>query len=268
MKRKELIGKNKTVLITGASSGIGLELAKLFAKDGFNLVLVARRKERLEDIAKELNNLYGIKTHIITKDLSNLESPKEIFNELNIESIKIDILVNNAGFDVYGKFSETNYEKELNMIDVNVLAVTYLTKLFLPSMVERNSGKILNIGSTGSIIAAPLNAIYCATKAYVLNMSLAIGEELRGTGITITCLCPGATRTEFHKLAMMLDTNLMQGKVMSAEKVAKIGYKALMKGKRVVIAGFKNKVQTFMTRFISRKTTSKMSKSYLEIKNS
>ena len=255
----------KTALITGASSGIGREFARLFAKDGYDLIIIARREERLRELADSLKEKHGTKSMIIPKDLSHVYAPKEIFDSIKIAGTNVDVLINNAGFDIYGNFYETDYEKELDMMNVNCVALTYLTKLFLPDMIERGSGKILNMGSIASIVAAPLNALYCATKAYVLSMSLAIGEELKNTGVSVTCLCPGATKTEFHKVADMEDIKIMEGNVMSAEKVAKIGYKGLMKGKRVVIPGFVNKLQAFITRFVSRKKITQIAKSYMEV---
>lgn len=250
----------KTALITGASSGIGYELSGLFARDGYNLVLVARNKQSLEQRADELEEKFGASAKIISKDLAVPMSPDEIFAELQRESIQIDVLVNNAGFNVYGPFSETDLMKELQMIQVNLVSLTYLTKLFLPGMVKRGYGRILNIGSTGSFVPVPLNAVYCATKAYVLNFSEAIAEELEGTGVTVTALCPGATRTEFSRRAQMEDIKLFQGRVMDARTVAEIGYRALMKGRRVVIAGIDNRLQMFLTRFAPRKMVAKIVK--------
>jgi short-subunit dehydrogenase len=260
-KTKEMI---KTALITGASSGIGRELTKLFARDGYNVVLVARREERLRELADDLKNSYGTESTIISKDLSQSNAPKDLYDILKQRNINVDVLVNNAGFDVYGEFHETDYNQELNMIKVNLITPTYLTKLFLPDMISRGSGKILNLGSVGSFVAAPLNAIYCATKAYILSMSLGVGEEIKNTGVSITCLCPGVTKTEFHKVADMEDIKEMKGKVMSAQKVAKIGYKGLMKGKSIVIPGWKNKIEVFMTRLVSRKQVSHIAKSHME----
>ncbi len=202
---------------------------------------------------------------IIPKDLSQLNSSKEIYNNVKQAGISVDVLINDAGFAVYGNFYETNFEKEVSMIKVNCIALAHLTKLFLPEMIERGSGKILNMGSIASIVAAPLNALYCATKAYVLSMSLAIGEELKDTGVSVTCLCPGATKTEFHEVADMEDIKIMEGNVMSAEKVAKIGYKGLLKGKRVVIPGFINKFQAFITRLVSLKKVTQIARSYMEV---
>ncbi|MDO9399518.1 MAG: SDR family oxidoreductase [bacterium] len=248
----------KTALITGASSGIGCELSKLFARDGYNLVLVARNKQRLEQVADELREKFGISTKVVPKDLSVTTSPKEIFDELQQESIQIDILVNNAGFGVYGVFSETDITKDLQMIQVNLVSLTHLTKLFLPGMLKQGYGRILNVGSIGSFVPGPLNAVYCATKAYVLSFSEGIAEEIEGSGISVTVLCPGATRTEFHKRAQMEGINLLKFGVMDAQTVAKIGYRALMKGnKRVVIPGAYNRIQMFLTRFMPRKILAK-----------
>lgn len=251
--------KGRYALITGVSSGIGYELSKLFAQDGYNLVLVARNEQRLKQIADELKKDFGISAKIISKDLSVAESPKEIFDELQRESIRIDILVNNAGFGVYGVFSETDITKELEMIQVNLVSLTQLVKLFLPRMLEQGYGRILNVGSIGSFVPGPLNAVYCATKAYVLSFSEGIAEELRGTGVTVTALCPGATRTEFHNRSQMKDINLLKFGVMDAQTVAKIGYRTLMEGRKIVIIpGAYNKIQMFFTRFMPGKILSKI----------
>lgn len=260
MNKPDQFNNKKFVLITGASSGIGYELSKLFAQDGYNLVLVARNEQMLKQVSNELKKNFGISVKVILKDLSNTNSPKEIFDELQQESIRIDILINNAGFNVYGVFSETSLIEELQMIQVNLVSLTHLTKLFLPSMLKHRYGKILNVGSTGSFVPGPLNAVYCATKAYVLSFSEGIAEELRDTGVTVTVLCPGATRTEFHKRAGMEDINLLKFGVMDARTVAKIGYRALMKGKRIVIPGIYNKLQMFLAKFTPRKMLAKIVK--------
>ena len=258
---------NRTALITGASSGIGLELAKLFAKDNYNLVLVARRKSQLERLALELSKEYSISVTIIAKDLSLPSSPEEIFNELKEKSIHIDILVNNAGTQVYGKFHKTDIEKELQLIQVNLVSLTHLTKMAVAEMSKRGCGKILNIGSTGSFTPSPLNAIYCATKAYVLNFSEGIAKDLEGTGITVTTLCPGATHTEFAEKAKMQNTRLFSSMVMNPDEVAKIGYRALIKGKRVVVAGLYNKLLVFSLRFTPRWLVLKIGKILLSPKS-
>jgi hypothetical protein len=246
-------------LITGASSGIGYELSKLFAQDGYDLVVVARNKQKLNKLAKEFERRYRIKVEVISKDLSIPSSPKEIFEEIR----SIEVLVNNAGFTTYGPFYETDLQKELEMIQVNLVSLTHLTKLFLREMIKRGHGKILNIGSTGSFVPCPLTAVYGATKAYVLSFSNALAEELEGTGITVTVLCPGATRTEFFKRAKMEGTRANKWMVMDARRVAEIGYKALMEGKRIVIPGIFNNFQIFLSRFVPRRRVAKIVKSIM-----
>lgn len=250
--------KKETVLITGASSGIGYELSKIFARNGCRLVLVSQNEENLKRAADGIRGAEATGAEIILmpKDLSLPSSPEEIFNELQKRSVQADILVNNAGIQVYGPFHETSLEDDMRLISVNMLALTKMTKLFLKGMVERGHGKILNVGSTGSFQPCPLNSIYCAGKAYVLHFSEGIAEELRGTGVTITTLCPGPTRTNFAKRANIEDIRLFRG-VMDAALVAEIGYRALMRGKRVVVAGFLNKVSAFSVRFSPRSLVTK-----------
>ena len=243
-------------LITGASSGIGLELAKLFARDNHNIILIARREERLRQLSRELENDNDIKTLVISKDLSQPQSAQEIYDLLKQKNIMVDYLINNAGFIVYGKFSETEWSEEFKMIQLHIVTLTHLIKLFLPDMLRRKNGKILNIGSTGSFVSGPFNAVYCATKNYTLSLSEALAEELSGTGVTVTTLCPGGTKTEFAAKANINDSF----GAMEASKVAKIGYKALMKGKRVVIPGILNKIQVFSIKLIPRIIVSKLIK--------
>ncbi|MCX5827533.1 MAG: SDR family oxidoreductase [Deltaproteobacteria bacterium] len=243
----------KTALITGASSGIGRELARIFAAEGYNLVLIARREERLQELSRELQKTPGIKILIIAKDLSIPASPEEIFREIKDRNMHIDVLVNNAGSQVYGLFAETDWCRELNLIQTNLVSLTHLTKLFVTDMVKNGGGKILNVGSTGSFMPAPRNAIYCAAKAYVLNFSLGIAKDLEGTGITVTTLCPGATKTEFAGKANMENTLLFKMMVMDAVTVAKAGYKALIKGKEVVVPGIANKLTVLLARFLPRR---------------
>ena len=259
--------KNKqTVLITGATSGIGFELSNIFAENGYNLVLVARNKARLEKLANECKQKFGVSTRTISKDLSLPTSPMEIVDELLENSIQIDFLINNAGFNVYGSFPETDLNKELQMIYVNIVSLTHLTKLLLPGMIERTNGKILNVGSTGSFAPGVFNAVYCATKAYVLSFSEAIAEELKGTGVSVTTLCPGATKTEFAQRANMGDVKIFQGKLMEAKEVAEIGYNALMNDKRTKIAGCANNLTVFTLRFTPRNMVAKISKSIMSRK--
>ena len=247
-------------LITGASSGIGYEFAKLFAKDNHNLVLVARREDRLKQLSRDLEDYYKIKTMVIPKDLSQSQAALEIYDMLKQKDIIIDYLVNNAGFIVYGYFTDTNWSEEYKMIRLHIETLTYLIKLFLPDMLRRKKGKILNIGSTGSFVPGPFNAVYCATKSYILSLSEAIAVEVYGTGVTVTALCPGGTKTGFAERKSDKNSPVYFFEVMEADKVAQIGYKALMKGKRVVIPGVLNKIQIFLIRFIPRILVSKLIK--------
>lgn len=257
---------NKTALITGATSGIGYELSKLFALNRYNLVLVARNDQRLEDLANELRQAFSISIITIPKDLSLPSSPEGIFSYLKKKSIQVDVLVNNAGFNEYGLFSQTDLHRELQMIQLHIVSLTYLTKLLLPGMLERKLGKILNVGSTGSFVPGPLVAVYCATKAYILSFSEAIAEELKETGVTVTTLCPGSTKTEFAERANMEDVAIFQGNLMDAREVAQIGYNALMRGKRIIVAGCVNKLTISSVRFLPRGMVAKMVKGMMSRK--
>jgi uncharacterized protein len=249
---------NKTVLITGASSGIGLEFATLFAKDGYHLVLNARNESRLQEIANELKSKYGVKVTVAAKDLSIPESADELTSELASAGIEIDVLINNAGFAAYGPFNETSWKEEKDMIQVNIMALTALTKQLLPGMIKRNSGKILNVASTAAFQPGPLMAVYYATKAYVLSFSEAVNYELRNTNVSVTALCPGATSTNFEKRANLESSRLFQSGAMDARDVAFEGYKALMKKKSLEIPGFKNKALANLVRFLPRKSVLKI----------
>ncbi len=242
------------VLITGASGGIGKELAKLFAKDGHDLVLVARDEKTLEIVSDELSNEFGISTMIIPKDLSSPSAPDEIFDELKKNSIVIDALVNNAGFGSYGAFIKTDLKTSLEMIQVNVTALTHLTRLFAPEMVKNGKGKILNIASLAAFPPGPYMNVYYSTKAYVLSFSVALNEELKGTGVSVTTLCPGPTDTNFQKRIGLTSAETFSIKSMSAQKVALIGYKGLKKGKLIILPGFVNKLTAFALRFIPKST--------------
>lgn len=227
-----------TALITGGSSGIGFELAKIFARDGYHLVLIASNQERLSAAKAELESVYPqISIRIIAKDLSKLESAKEIFNLLELEKKKVDVLVNNAGFGDYGSFAETDLNNEIKMIEVNITAVVQLTKFFLKDMIARRKGKILNTASIAGIMPGPYMAVYHASKAFVLSFTEAISEEVKGTGVTVTALCPASTNTGFFKRSSSLKKSpLTRGYSITPAEVAEIGYKALMKGQVVVIA--------------------------------
>lgn len=226
-----------TALITGASSGLGADFARLFAKDGYELVLVARSEDKLRELARDL----GVKTTVIAADLSRPNAAADVVAQLG--AIEIDALVNNAGVGLAGAFIETDLQTELDMIQLNVVALTQLTKLLLPAMLQRGRGKILNVASTASFQPGPLMAVYYATKAYVLSFSEAIAEELRKTPVTVTALCPGPTATGFVAAANVSETRLFTlMPPMESEKVARIGYEAMKRGRRVVIPGVKNKL--------------------------
>lgn len=243
---------SETVLITGASSGIGKELVKVFAGQHYNLVLVARSADKLSALQEEMEHDYKVEVTVIVQDLRHPEAPEQIFAELRKKSIDIDVLVNNAGFGSFGSFVDSDIQNQLQMIHVNISALTHLTKLALSGMKVRGRGKILNVASTAGFQPGPLMAVYYATKAYVLSFSEALANEVRGLGITVTALCPGPTRTEFEQTANLQGSKLFQGGVMDAQSVAKIGYNGLMSNKSVVIPGMKNKVLASSIRFIPR----------------
>ncbi|OOE13039.1 SDR family NAD(P)-dependent oxidoreductase [Fictibacillus arsenicus] len=249
---------NKTVLITGASSGIGLEFASLFAKDGYHLVLNARNESRLQEIANELKSKYGVKVTVAAKDLSNPNSADELTSELASAGMEVDVLINNAGFAAYGSFNETSWKEEKDMIQVNIMALTALTKQLLPGMIKRNSGKILNVASIAAFQPGPLMAVYYATKAYVLSFSEAVNYELRNTNVSVTALCPGATATNFEKRANLESSRLFQSGAMDARDVALEGYKALKEKKSLEIPGLKNKALANLVRFLPRKSVLKI----------
>jgi short-subunit dehydrogenase len=243
-----------TALITGASGGIGLDLARLFAGDGSDVVLVARNEAKLREIAAEIENANGVSAHVIVADLALPEAAQRVVDVLRTRGITIDALVNNAGLGLGGPFAETDWNRESEMIQVNIVALTQLTKLLLPPMVARRSGRILNVASTASFQPGPLMAVYYATKAYVLSFSEAIADELRGTGVTVTALCPGPTETGFAAAAQMGDARLFNlTKPARSDDVARIGYKAMQRGKRVVIPGVRNWIMAESVRVSPRR---------------
>jgi short-subunit dehydrogenase len=246
------------VLITGASTGIGKELAYHFAKNGHHLVLVARSKDKLQTLAASLRDTFGVDVYVIAKNLERMDSVKEVYEEVQREGITVDYLVNNAGFGVFGSTLETDWDQESGMIELNVKALTYLTKLFVPDMVKRGKGGILQVASTAAFQPGPLMAVYYATKAYVLSYSEALENELRGSGVTVTVLCPGPTRTDFADRAKLEQSKLFNSGVMDVQTVAKIGYDGFMKGKRIVIPGIKNRLLACLVRFLPRKLVTDM----------
>ena len=253
------MSERRTALITGASSGFGVEFAKLFARDGFDLVLVARTEPPMQKLAERLRVAHAITATVIAKDLSTVGASGELVADLAARGIRVDALVNNAGFAQYGPFVEADRDEMDQMVSVNVVALTQLTRSLLPGMVERGWGRIVNLGSIGSFTAAPMTGAYGATKAYVLSLSLALTEELRGTGVTITALCPGPTETGFQARAEMADSQLIAGRTLdSAEAVARAGYAAMKKGTPYLVTGTTSKLFAFGSRFLPRTMSAKI----------
>ncbi len=250
-----------TALITGASGGIGYELAKLFAKDHHNLVLVARNGPRLKQVGDELQRQFGITLKTIALDLAAPTVPQSLFEELRREGVNVDILVNNAGYGKFGEFAEVTIEESAGQIQLNIAALTYLTRLFLGPMLERGSGKIMNVASTAGFQPGPLMAVYYASKAYVISFSEALANELAGKGITVTCLCPGATETGFAGRAGNDQSRLFKKlRPMEAKAVARAGYQGLLKGKTLVIPGLRNWLVAESVRFSPRKVVTAVSR--------
>ena len=253
------MSERRTALITGASSGFGVEFAKLFAADGFDLVLVARSERPMAELAEQLQAAHAITATVIAKDLAAANACDELVADLHDRGIQVDALVNNAGFAQYGPFVDADPRVLNTMVSVNVVALTDLTRALLPGMVERRWGRIVNLGSVGSFAPAPMTGAYAATKAYVLSLSLALSEELHGTGVTVTALCPGPTATGFQARAEMADSKLIAGRSLDpAEDVVRIGYAAMKKGRPYVVTGTTSKVFAFGSRFLPRMTSAKI----------
>lgn len=253
-------------LITGASTGLGKDFCELFSRDKFNLIMVARNKEKLHELAMELKQKYGIEIEIFPTDLSLQENIEKLIDFIKEKNITVEYLINNAGIGVYGKFSETQWRQEYQMMELNMISLTHLMKKVIPMMLENKKGKILNVASTAAFQPGPLMGIYFATKAYVLSLSEALNEELKNTGVTITTLCPGPTETEFFKSAKMESLKFADTKsvfMMTSKEVAEIGYKSLMNSERVIVAGIINKISAFSTRFLPRPLLAKIAQQLL-----
>lgn len=249
----------ETALITGASSGIGTDLARCFARAGSDVVLLARREGALNDLAADLRDTFGVATYVLPADLSEPGVGTAVTGRLRDMNLRVDVLVNNAGFGGRGRFVDMDDQRQVGMIGVNVTALTHLTRLLLPGMIERRRGGILNVGSTAGFQPGPNMAVYYATKAYVLSFSEALAQEVRGTGVTVTCLAPGPTKTEFAEQAGMGDAFLFEsGAAMSSAAVAEHGYNAFRDGETLAIPGFPNKAGAFATRFLPRSLASKV----------
>jgi len=253
--------QDRIALVTGASGGIGYELAKLFARDHYNLVLVARSSDKLNQVAAELQGEFGVSVKIFALDLAAAPAPKFLFDPLRREGIAVDVLVNNAGFGTFGEFASVAEEEILGQIHLNITALTHFTRLFLPAMLARRTGKIMNVASTAAFQPGPLMAVYYATKAYVLSFSEALANEVAGSGVVVSCFCPGATDTNFQKRANMENSRLFKKiGAMNAEKVARDGYRGLMAGRTLVISGTQNWLVAESVRFAPRKLVTSLSR--------
>lgn len=255
-----MIRKLQTALVTGPTSGIGKEFAKQLAQLGHNLVLVSRSEDTLDEMCQKLAESYGIEAQYIVADLSKVGAPERVFAEVQSLSMDIDLLINNAGTQVYAPFAEVSWKETQTLIDLNVKAVVHLTHLFLPGMIRRGHGHILNMGSTASFVPGPNNAVYCAGKAFILSFSQAIAEELRETDVGVTCLCPGIVDTPFVDKAGLNDTVMMKLTAMDPESVAAAGIRAVQLGKWVHVPGCINKLYVFLQRFVPRRLLSRLSK--------
>jgi len=233
---------NKTALITGASAGLGAEFSTLFAREGHDVVLVARRRDKLEERAGEIVKECGVRATVLVEDLADASAPPRVVQALHDRGIEIEFLVNNAGFGTSGPFCVLDPKREMEMIQVNVAALVHLTRLLVPAMITRRSGRVLNIGSTAGFQPGPFMAGYYASKAFVNSFTEALSFELRGTGVTATVACPGATATEFAEVAGIADSRLFRAGTTGAREVAAYAYRAMMRGDRLAIPGIKNKV--------------------------
>ena len=252
-------------VITGASTGIGREFAQICAERGYDLVLVARSAQALEDLAAGIRGTSGRKVRVSAFDLSAVDAPPKLWAALSDVAPDIEILMNNAGFGLTGFFSELDAEKQMEMVHLNIGALTHLSRLFLPAMIARRKGYILNVASTAAFQPGPLMAVYFASKAYVVSFSEALHNEVRDKGVVVTTLCPGPTRTEFQSRAGMQASKLFSGPhVMDARTVAEIGFKAMLEGKSLVVAGRLNALLVFLTRFAPRQLAASMARKLAE----
>ena len=251
---------SETALVTGASSGIGLELAKLFAQSGRNLILVARSKEKLEALRTDLVDKHAVHVEVIVADLAEVDAAVRLVDEVNSRKLVVDVLVNNAGFGELGRFAEISVERQMNMVRLNVVTVVQLSRLLLPEMIKRKGGGILNVGSTAAFQPGPNMAVYYATKAFVLSFSEALHEELLESNIKVVCLSPGPTETGFGEDSGMSGTKVFTSNTMDSESVAKAGFEAYESNRAVVIPGFKNKFGAFSTRLVPRSLVRKIVK--------
>jgi short-subunit dehydrogenase len=256
--------ERRTALVTGASSGIGAELARVHAERGGDLVVVARRQDRLEALRAELEKAHHITVHVLVKDLAQDDAAQQIHDELQARGVRVDYLMNNAGFGNRGFFYEQDWAVNAGIIHVNILALAALTRMFLPQMVERHEGRVLNVASMAGFVPGPLQSIYYASKAFVISFSEAIANELRRTGVTVTALCPGFTETEFGRVAGVRSIRSFS-RTFSAREVAEIGYEAMLEGKTIVVPGVLNRFFIHgLLRLAPRKLTARTSRRLME----
>jgi short-subunit dehydrogenase len=244
--------KQTYTLITGASSGIGMELSKVAARDGHSVILVARSKHKLTELARSLTEQHEVHTEVISLDLTERDAAQSLHRTLKRKNLDVDILINNAGFGDYGAFSVSNINTQLSMIDLNIRALTELTHLLLPS-IQKNHGRIMNVASVAGFLPGPMMSVYFATKAYVLSFSEALSEELRGSGVTVTCLAPGSTKTDFGENANASLTHSTRTSNVSAMSVAEFGWKSMLKGRSLAVHGITNRLVIFLKRFLPRR---------------
>jgi uncharacterized protein len=252
---------NPTALITGASSGIGSALVRQFAREGYDVVLVARHGAALDTLAVEISRAHGVKARVIAADLAEAAAGRRLFDDLERAEVVIDVVVNSAGFGLRGRVVDLPVDRQLQMIQLNVTALTELTCLFLPGMLQRNAGGVLNVGSTAGFQPGPLMAAYYGTKAYVVSFTEALAEEVSGTKVRVSCLAPGPTATRFAETADLTESRLFRlATPMPAEEVARIGYEGWKRGRVIVVPGAANRLGVFMVRFSPRAIVRKMAR--------
>ncbi len=258
------VRKRSNVLITGASSGIGADLARVFAREGYDLVLVARSRDRLDALARELQDAHAATVRVVPIDLSAVGAARTVRERVAREGVGIDVLVNDAGLGMRGPFVDLDPARQMEMIQVNLVALTELTRLFVPDMVRRRAGRILNVASTAAFQPGPLMAVYFATKAYVLSFSEALAEELRGSGVTVTCVAPGATETGFGGIAGVSGTRLFRSGTMSSRAVAEAAYVAARRGVALAVPGCRNRILSASVRFLPISTAARVARRLME----
>ena len=263
-KKKDVQGK--TALVTGASSGLGVDFAKELAKHGANLILVARREERLKAVAEQIRQEFGVDVVVIPMGLAVPDAPQALYDRLKVENKSVDVLVNNAGYGLFGTFAELPWEKQKNMLDLDIVTLTHMTKLFVPDMVARKFGAVLQVASIAAYQPAPTYAAYAGAKSYVLSFSDALDHELRGTGVNVTTVSPGVTATEFLKVAGQKPTLYQRLVMMQSPEVARQGVRALLHQRRSVVPGFFNAFSAFLMRFIPRRWMTVLAEAMMTIK--